>query len=255
MFRHPRACVVVREIVARSTRLCYLREVAANPAFPQERSAGEGPVGAGNHTVREGECVSSIAANRGLKVDSIWDDPANAGIRAIRVQPNVLLPRDRLTIPDRARKEESRATDNLARFQLEAEPTFIRIRVKHRDRPVSGKPFTLVVGAQTFQGLTDGTGLVEQQILPGPTTGFLRVIDGTEIHEIVLAVGKLHPVDTPTGIQQRLHTAGFDCGRIDGIIGPITRNAIRRFQTKFGLPPDGIAGPGTRAKLKEEHGC
>lgn len=222
--------------------------------FPQERSRGEGPVGSGNHTVREGECVSSIAAERGLKVDSIWEHPSNAEIRAIRIQPNVLLPKDRLNIPDVALKEEARPTDDKHRFQLAAEPTFIRIRVKHRDRPVAGKPFTLVVGAETFQGVTDGTGLIEQSISPGPTTGFLRVIDDKEVREFALQVGKLHPVDSPTGIQQRLQNLGIDTGKIDGIIGPITRGAIRRFQIKFGLPPDGIAGPATRQKLKDEHG-
>ncbi len=38
---------------------------------------------------------------------------------------------------------------------------------------------------------------------------------------------------------------------VDGIIGPMTRSAIRSFQSKYGLTADGIVGPITEAKLKQ----
>jgi hypothetical protein len=37
---------------------------------------------------------------------------------------------------------------------------------------------------------------------------------------------------------------------VDGILGPVTRGAIRSFQSKFGLSVDGIVGPKTKAALK-----
>jgi N-acetylmuramoyl-L-alanine amidase len=70
-----------------------------------------------------------------------------------------------------------------------------------------------------------------------------------------LKLGALSPVASAKGVQQRLQNLGFDCGPIDGIVGPRTRAAVRNFQAKFGLPPDGILGPQTRTLLKEKHGC
>ncbi|SVA56229.1 uncharacterized protein METZ01_LOCUS109083, partial [marine metagenome] len=43
-------------------------------------------------------------------------------------------------------------------------------------------------------------------------------------------------------LQTQLGKLGFDVGRIDGIFGPDTVNALIDFQKNFGLIEDGIAG-------------
>ena len=40
-------------------------------------------------------------------------------------------------------------------------------------------------------------------------------------------------------LQQLLAKRGFDVGKIDGVIGASTRDAIRKMQIKYGLPADG----------------
>lgn len=50
-------------------------------------------------------------------------------------------------------------------------------------------------------------------------------------------------------IQKRLKQKGFDPKGIDGVYGPGTRNAVKRFQTANGLTPDGICGPRTMKAL------
>lgn len=47
--------------------------------------------------------------------------------------------------------------------------------------------------------------------------------------------------------QEKLATIGFDPGAIDGIFGPATDKATRRFQESAGLKVDGIVGRDTRA--------
>ena len=73
---------------------------------------------------------------------------------------------------------------------------------------------------------------------------------------------KVFPIDTPIGMQQRLNEAGFESGAEDGIVGPVTTAAIRRFQQysqDYGDkgdpsiinsgPVDGIFGPITTKAL------
>lgn len=50
-------------------------------------------------------------------------------------------------------------------------------------------------------------------------------------------------------IQSRLSAWGYNPGRVDGIYGAKTEAAVKRFQQKHGLTPDGIAGPATLAKI------
>jgi len=223
--------------------------------FPEEQVAGSGPVGKGGHVVRDGECISSLAAQNGLLVADIFDHPANVELKAVRGDPNILLTRDRLTIPPVERKKEDHPTGQKTTFVLAGEPVFLRIQLLDRDRPLDGKPFTLVVGGLTIQDTTKPDGTLEARIPPGATTGLLRVGTGADLIQITLKLGALSPVASNEGVQERLQNLGFDCGPIDGIVGPLTRGAVRHFQAKFGLAPDGILGPPTRALLKEKHGC
>jgi peptidoglycan hydrolase-like protein with peptidoglycan-binding domain len=52
-------------------------------------------------------------------------------------------------------------------------------------------------------------------------------------------------------VQEILEALGFYRGDIDGIYGPGTADAVRRFQAAHGLTPDGIVGPNTYDKLME----
>lgn len=50
-------------------------------------------------------------------------------------------------------------------------------------------------------------------------------------------------------IQTRLITWGYMSGSADGIYGAKTEAGVKKFQSKHGLTPDGIAGPATLAKI------
>ena len=51
--------------------------------------------------------------------------------------------------------------------------------------------------------------------------------------------------DDVAELQSRLGRIGFDCGRVDGILGPDTDTALRDFQGNCGLLVDGTCGPVT----------
>jgi peptidoglycan hydrolase-like protein with peptidoglycan-binding domain len=51
------------------------------------------------------------------------------------------------------------------------------------------------------------------------------------------------------GLQHQLDQQGFGSGPVDGLYGPLTTGAVRRFQAAHGLTVDGIAGPSTLGVL------
>lgn len=51
-------------------------------------------------------------------------------------------------------------------------------------------------------------------------------------------------------LQERLKYLGYFHTKVTGFYGPITVTSVRGFQSKFGLPVDGIAGPKTWDKLR-----
>jgi len=54
-----------------------------------------------------------------------------------------------------------------------------------------------------------------------------------------------------TALQQKLTALGIYAGPVTGYFGPLTRAAVKTFQTKNGISPVGYVGPGTRAALNK----
>ena len=55
--------------------------------------------------------------------------------------------------------------------------------------------------------------------------------------------------DDVAQLQNRLTDMGFDCGRVDGIYGIKTDNAVKEFQKSVGVKVDGKCGPATLTSL------
>jgi membrane-bound lytic murein transglycosylase B len=54
-------------------------------------------------------------------------------------------------------------------------------------------------------------------------------------------------------MQRQLNELGFDAGAADGLIGPRTQSALRRFQVRHGLPADGYPAPSVLTAVAAAH--
>ena len=57
-----------------------------------------------------------------------------------------------------------------------------------------------------------------------------------------------------TALQTRLNELGFDAGKVDGVLGPLTRAAIQAYQDANGLIADGYPDGETLASIGVDAG-
>jgi N-acetylmuramoyl-L-alanine amidase len=83
-----------------------------------------------------------------------------------------------------------------------------------------------------------------------PIYGVSQVSNG---HDGVVAVSKTGVVEAAvantTEVQKKLKRWGYYNGSVDGINGPKTIAAVKKFQKRYGLTQDGVVGPLTAAKM------
>jgi hypothetical protein len=213
----------------------------------------------GKHVVQQGECLSSIAADYGFSDwHAIYDHAANADLRAVRPDPNVLYPGDQLFIPDIAPIEKDCQTDARHVFVIVDTPTYLNVRLQDpAKRPLKSVPYKLSVGSLQFEGNTDGDGWVRRKIDASAESGTLMVWPNPDDREEFVVwqvmLGHLDPLETVTGIKGRLKNLGYYDGEMNDEQDDEYDSAVRQFQQDNDLVVDGIVGPKTRGKLKDEH--
>ncbi|MFO7564004.1 MAG: peptidoglycan-binding domain-containing protein [Enhygromyxa sp.] len=204
-------------------------------------------------TVRQGDCVNSIALAHGFDPDLIWDHPGNAELKQLRRSPNALLPGDELELPPLELREDPVATGSVGRFKLSVGPVKLRLRLTNHGQPRADLPYELIFeGDGTLTGTTDGDGWIDQPIPAAATRATLSLDDGDEQYELML--GHLDPHDSSTGVQQRLRALGYYFGRVDADIATQTQNALRRFQEQHGLTVSGEIDDPTIDALHDAYG-
>jgi hypothetical protein len=126
----------------------------------------------------------------------------------------------------------------------------LRVQTK-KQRTLASLPYKLYVGEKIIDGETDPEGMLRESVPFGAKKARLDIAGIS----LKLELAGLNPPHTVSGIQGRLANLGYYVGPIDGVIGPASKQAIRKFQQDNGLKVDGIAGPKTRDELVRQHGC
>ena len=192
------------------------------------------------HTVQAGDCLLSICHQYGFNDWKVlYDHPANAQLRKMRPDPHMLVPGDRVVIPERKAKVLEVASGKTHVFKVKTMKTRLRLRVhEHVEGMPSSGTYQLDVEGmrRRHEGVIGDDGLLDVEIPAAAQHGTLTVLqDGKVINVFHLELGGMAPPDTVAGVQARLKHLGLDCGPSDGILGPRTRQALQVFRTRYDL--------------------
>lgn len=245
------------------------------------------------HTVRDGDCILSLAEEHGLFWQTVWDHPENAQLKRERKSPNIIYPGDQVFIPERRRKEIGAATEKCHRFEKKGTPAKLHLRFlrcppsdkgesgsqsqqetvsessetvvevqipprpqhERREEPRAEVPYILNLDGRLSNGTTDSEGRVEISIPPTARQGTLTLEPGSAQATVIpLKLGCLDPVSELRGVKERLANLGFECGDRSEEETAEFRAALATFQEAHGLDPTGRIDDATRDSLEGVHG-
>src|SRR4029079_9588222 len=90
--------------------------------------------------------------------------------------PHLLLPGDRVFIPDKDDKQVEVPTGKKHRFQVKLPSLMLRVMVHNEDdKPFASKPYKITIDAADKERTTDGDGLVEVPIPIDAKEGTLEI--------------------------------------------------------------------------------
>jgi putative peptidoglycan binding protein len=107
-----------------------------------------------------------------------------------------------------------------------------------------------LAAAGVFSG--GGTSATLSTHTPTVTTQTTTTATTTSAQQLPAPTTTLKPGDKGTQVavlQRALAGLGFSVGKADGVYGPATTSALKRFQTSVNLTADGILGPATLRAL------
>src|SRR5262245_56365063 len=114
------------------------------------------------YVVKQGDTIPSIAFQFGFFPETVWNDPANAELKAKRKIPDVLLPGDEVSVPDLRQKKVTAAVNRRHVFQRRGVPAKTRFQLFDNETPMAKTGYTLTAGPIVRKGTTDGQGFLEE---------------------------------------------------------------------------------------------
>jgi len=203
------------------------------------------------------DCITSIAEAHGFFWKTIWDHSKNADLKQKRKNPNVLMEGDEVFVPALTIKELDAACEQRHKFKKKGVPAVVRFAFKKDGKPQANEPYTLTIDGSATQGQTDGDGMVTLSIPPEARDASILLGKAPKAKLYKLALGKMDPVSTDSGVRKRLKALGYDPGEAEDEKddGSNLKNCIARFQDSQKLKVTGDLDDDTKDKLVKAFGC
>lgn len=218
------------------------------------------------HKAQQDDHLFDIARKHGFaRIVPIWDHPQNAELKKRRKNPHILLAGDRIFIPDLEPKTVSAATNQRHRFVVAVDTLELHVKVHDQAfQPLHGAA-SLIDRAKETAMQQDGD-IFKAPVLSearAATLDFPIGEGGRQRPQIQIQIGRLDPLDTLSGQQQRLNNLGYFAGFVTPDPSEVKqpdaqfRWAVEEFQCDHmgSNQVDGILGPLTLQKLRDVYGC
>jgi hypothetical protein len=201
--------------------------------------------------VVSGDSIPSIADDSGHFWETVWNFPDNAELKSKRKNPNILAPGDEVSVPPIRLKDFPCGTDARHSFKRKGVPNKIKIQLFQFGEPRKNEDYVLIIDDDIIKGKTDGDGIIEKFVKPSAKGGVLRLDGGKE--EYPVRIGHLNPIDTTSGVKQRLNNLGYSCGDESNDDSEQFKQALVQFQNDQKIEPTGQLDAASRAKLQSIH--
>ena len=179
------------------------------------------------HTVRQGECMMTIARQYGFSDwRVIYDTPDNESLRKLRTNPHCLLPGDKVHIPDKDKYRKTAQTNKKHKYVLKNRKNYLSVRLVDRQlNPLADIPYNIsffddgnkdAITTEENQA-TDSDGFIQKKI-PAKTTKavvsyFPYKNQPSLVRHLTLKLSQLDPVDEESGKRERMRQLGFPVER------------------------------------------
>jgi hypothetical protein len=163
------------------------------------------------YVIRDGDYLAQLASKFGFDADTVWNDPSNADLQKLRPNPNILFAGDVLQIPDppsQAPAGTSLTPGSSNSFVSDAPTVSLSVTLAAQDASAYASRAYTIQELDQLTGLqTDGSGVLTFQ---APVTLGVATVVFTDTGESwALSIGQLDPINTLSGIFQRLQNLGF----------------------------------------------
>jgi hypothetical protein len=160
--------------------------------------------------IKQGEFLQQLADALGFDADTVWQDPSNAQLQAIRPNANILAPGDVLYIPETPSQPPATLTPGSTNSFVASAPSTFTLTHKF----VGFDPTTYASKAYTVQELDQLTGLQSDEngvvTFQAPVTLTTATVVFTDTGESwTLCIGAMDPINTLSGIFMRLQNLGY----------------------------------------------
>ncbi len=158
------------------------------------------------YIVRQGDYLLSLAHQFGFDADAVWNDPKNADLRKLRPDPNVLYPTDVLYIPDQNPPAMRTLTTGSTNAFVSTPPS-ATLTIKFTDASFASQAYSVQELPELTGLTTDGNGTATFAV-PVTLETVTLVFTGSGT-SFAYDVGSLDPIETGSGVFQRLQNLGF----------------------------------------------
>ena len=206
------------------------------------------------YNVKQGDCISSIAAATGFTPNSLWNHPQNANLKAARQDLNILMPGDPVFIPDKQLRIELRSTNARHKFVKKSVTEFLSLRFLKKQEPRAGERYIISVDGQILSGELDSDGSCIVPIPPRSKKATVTLGDPNNNDVYNLLLGNLDPHDEIAGVEKRLSNLGYLRTALTGRETPELKDAVRAFQVDQALDIENGLDETTLLRLQAVHG-